>query len=180
MASSTTTKLTQLFSTSTSSHLATFAGSSFVIPPNAVKYSISLDSSSAFLNGCSISYNFTADASITLSEQTFDNYTTYEFVDSASSSLIQLDLFGVALVDNSTFQPVSHSIVQSTQNGQQVFTLVLQMPSFNHSLYYDPTIRADLLTPTCSLNKRYFRPDKTEKIKSLKRRRIQQKMRLNH
>jgi hypothetical protein len=59
----------------------------------------------------------------------------------------QVELFDVALVDGTHFVPISHSIVRTSVDDDKEASYVVELvlPSFNESLYYDPSIGLGVL-----------------------------------
>jgi hypothetical protein len=59
----------------------------------------------------------------------------------------QVELFDVALVDGTHFVPISHSIVRASADDEEEASYVVELvlPSFNESLYYDPSIGLGVL-----------------------------------
>jgi hypothetical protein len=83
------------------------------------------------------------------------NMTTYLvplFVSSTTKSTttlttaVQVELFDVALVDGTHFMPISHSIVRTSVDDEEAsYVVELVLPSFNESLFYDPSIGLGVL-----------------------------------
>jgi hypothetical protein len=59
----------------------------------------------------------------------------------------QVELFDVALVDGTHFVPISHSIVRASADDKEEASYVVELvlPSFNESLFYDPSIGLGVL-----------------------------------
>jgi hypothetical protein len=74
-------------------------------------------------------------------------FTTNTNTTTTKTSAAQVELFDVALVDGTHFVPISHSIVRTSADDDEEASYVVELvlPSFNESLYYDPSIGLGVL-----------------------------------
>jgi hypothetical protein len=88
----------------------------------------------------------TVDTSQSLTRQDdhpMANMTTYLFAlrsSSASSLMAKVVVFDVAVVDGVLTPLLGHDVALSNETGSSDYVLVLHFPSFNRSLFYDPSL----------------------------------------
>lgn len=133
-----------------------FYGLTFGISPSSVKWSIDISPSTlggqqqaalVGADGLKLTYilnNLTVSASaagnIRQQPNTPEaNMTTYYLPVSSGSVVAQLEVFDVALVDQ-TWLYINHSVEVVPDGDYAYYVLVLEFPPFTSSLHYDPSI----------------------------------------
>lgn len=149
----------QSYSSSNTSRPEHFANTNFTVAPNFVKWSVNINTTTAFPDGMSFNYQLKSLSSLQgdalapsqdITKTNSQNITTYYLPLSSSSSssstvnnyVVALELFDVALVDGD-YLPITHNLTYG--NTSTGYSLLLQFPSFNSSLYYDPSVGLGVL-----------------------------------
>lgn len=165
--------LEQAFSFSNATRKISFAGEA-TVPADSVKWSINIDSQVPLAAGLSVTYllrdidSSSSSSYMTLSEvvaqcqfakSAVGNITTYylplvsnssaEVVCSKITNVIAIDVYDVALVDDSTYERINHSIVIVDDAASAgAVALVLVFPPFQSRLSYDPVLSLGTLLPS--------------------------------
>jgi hypothetical protein len=73
-------------------------------------------------------------------------FTTSNTSTTTRTTAAKVELFDVALIDGTHFVPINHSIVRTSVNDEEAsYVVELVLPSFNKSVYYDPSIGLGVL-----------------------------------
>jgi hypothetical protein len=161
------TNATQEFAFSANASSASFSGLEFVIAAGSIKWSLNFTSDAAATQGITLRYRLSdlSNASATGSPGQLAvvrradntpraNMTSYYLaVPSAATSssstsrvvVMVVEVFDVALVDDAAFVPIVHAVDVASDSDGDHYELVLALPAFNRSLFYDPSIGLGVL-----------------------------------
>lgn len=127
------------------------AGILFSVSPGTLKMSLLIlgwnFSSSASVNHLCVHVNLQIQPAVTsISETISDNNITSFILSSADTLKTTINMLQFGVVDNSTIAPVGFFLNTSSDGSlNSTITIVLDLPPFNSSFYYDPDISVTLL-----------------------------------